>query len=134
MPKLVNDRYTLFLKKVFEMTKSCTLSWMYLDQNKTLCEGMNWITSYSGLTAAFLSDVSFHFNTEQSFYCKSGDTCIVLLVHGTDPANLYIVPNTFKNVVCLSAETFGDMITRLLNLVQSQFPDGEAFIDKFLEE
>ena len=135
MPKIADDRYTHFLKKVFEMTKSCALSWSYLDHNKALCEGMKWSTTYSGIGAIFSNhDVSFDFNTDSSFCCKSGDTYIVLLVHGTQPANIYVVPNTFKNVVYLSAEAYGDIITRLLNLVQSQFPDGEVFINKFLEE
>ena len=48
--------------------------------------------------------------------------------------DVYVVPSTFKNTVYLSAEIYGDIITRLLNLVQSQFPDGEVFIDKFLKE
>jgi len=132
---MANDRYANFLEKVFEMTKSGTLTWNYLDKNKTLCEGMKWSKTYSGVGALLLSDdVSFSFNTEKSFYCRPDGTYIVLLVHGTQPASLYIVPSTFKNVVCLSAEAYGDMITRLLNLVQTQFPDGEVFIDKFLKE
>lgn len=135
MPKLVDDRYARFLEKVFEMTKSCTLSWGYLDKNKTLCEGMKWSTTYSGIGAIISNqDVSFDFNTDSSFFCKSGDTYIVLFVFATQPANIYVVPSTFKNVVYLSAEIYGDIITRLLNLVRSKFPDGETFIDKFLEE
>lgn len=135
MAKLTNDRYSHFLTKVFEMTKSCTLSWKYLDSNKKLCEGMRWSTSYSGIGAFLVNDdIHFDFNIDRSFYCQEGNTYIALLVHGTQPADVYIVPNTFKNVVQLSAEIYGDIITRLLNLVQSQFPDGEAFIDDFLKE
>lgn len=133
MAKLSNDRYTNFLNKVLEMTKSNNLSWNYLDNNKRLCEGMNWSQNYSGL-ANFLSNANFDFNTEQSFYCKSGDTYIVLLVYSTNPADIYVVPSTYKNVVFLSAAIYGDIITRLLNIVRAQFPDGEAFIDKFLEK
>ncbi len=135
MAKLADDRYASFLEKVFELTKSCTLSWHYLDSSQTLCEGMKWSKTYSGVGALVLSDnVSFSFNTEKSFYCSTGGTYIVLLVKGTQPANVYVVPSTFKNTVYLSAEIYGDIITRLLNLVQSQFPDGEVFIDKFLKE
>lgn len=128
MPRLSNDRYASFLNKVLEMTKSNELSWNYLDQNDTLCVGMGWRPNYSVINSYY------EFNIEQSFYCKSDNTYIVLLVYSTNPANIYVIPNTFRNVVCLPAEEYGDIITRLLNIVQSQFPDGEAFIDKFLGE
>lgn len=132
---MVEDRYSDFLKKVFEMTKSQTLTWNYLDKNKELCEGMKWCTTYSGITAILTDiDLHFNFNTDNSFFCMVDDTYIVLLVHGTKPADVYIVPNTFKNVVKFTAEYYGDIITRLLNLVRSQFPDAETFIDKFLKE
>lgn len=36
-------------------------------------------------------------------------------------------------VVILSPDLYGEFITRLLNLVQSQFPSGDAFIDSFLK-
>lgn len=131
---MADDRYANFLMKVFELTKSCNLSWKYLDSNTTLCDGMKWRETYSGVSAFLLNnDVRFDFNTDRSFYCKSDDTYIVLLVRGTQPANVYIVPSTYKCTVYLSAEIYGDIITRLLNLVQSQFPDGEVFIDKFLK-
>lgn len=132
---MADDRYTNFLEKMLKLTKSCSLTWKYLDGNKTLCEGMKWSRTYSGVGAIFISDdVTFDFNTEKSFYCKSDGTYIVLLVHGTEPANIYVVPSTFKNTVYLSAEIYGDIITRLLNIVQSQFPDGETFIDEFLKK
>lgn len=127
MARITNDRYTRFLNKVLEKTKANDLAWNYLDRNETLCKRMNWSPDYLGL------DDCWAFNEEQSFYCKSYDTYIVLLVYGTNPANIYVVPNTFRNVVFLSAEEYGDIITRLLNIVRSQFPDGEVFIDKFLE-
>ena len=62
------------------------------------------------------------------------DTYIVLLTMGREPADLYVVPNTYKKVVELKADEYGDLITRLLNLVQEQFPDGERFIDDLLAE
>lgn len=125
MARISNDRYTRFLNKVLEMTKANGLSWKYLDHSKVLYEGMAWTPDYESFQG---------FNTEQSFYCTSDKTYIVLLVYNTAPANIYVVPNTFRNVVCLPAEEYGDIITRLLNVVRSQFPDGEAFIDKFLGE
>lgn len=127
MPRLSNDRYVNFLSKVLERTKSNRLSWKYLDHNETLCKGMF-------LTPANSDYDEYGFNEEQSFYCELDSTYIVLVVHGKNPANMYVVPNTFRNIVFLSAEEYGDIITRLLNIVRSQFPDGEVFIDKFLEE
>lgn len=132
---MADDRYACFLEKVFELTKSSTLSWHYLDSSETLCEGMKWSRISSGIIPLYANnEIHFDFNTEKSFYCHSNGTYIVLLVHGTQPADVYIVPSTFKNTVYLSSEIYGDIITRLLNLVQSQFPDGEDFIDKFLKE
>ena len=32
------------------------------------------------------------------------------------------------------ASEYGELITRLLNLVQSQFPDSEEYVDKVLKE
>ena len=95
---------------------------------------MNWRPDYSESDDYLEFDDDSDFNIEQSFCCKSNNTYIVLMVYGTNPANIFVVPNTFRNTVLLSAEEYGDIITRLLNIVRSQFPDGEVFIDKFLEE
>ena len=40
---------------------------------------------------------------------------------------------TYKKVVEFSPDEYGEYITRLLNLVQSQFPSADAFIDDFLK-
>ena len=46
----------------------------------------------------------------------------------------FIVPGTYKKIVELAPEDYGEYITRLLNLVQSQFPSADAFIDDFLKD
>lgn len=55
------------------------------------------------------------------------------IVYATQLATLYVIPRTFKKVVILSPDLYGEFITRLLNLVQSKFPSGDAFIDSFLK-
>ena len=70
-----------------------------------------------------------------SFACdKVVQTYVVLYVWNNNPAKLYVVPNTYKKVVKLEPDEYGEYITRLLNLVQSQFPSGEAFIDSILNQ
>ena len=54
-------------------------------------------------------------------------------VSTNQPASLFIVPETYKKVVEFSPDEYGEYITRLLNLVQSQFPSADAFIDDFLK-
>ena len=58
---------------------------------------------------------------------------ILSYVSTNQPASLFIVPETYKKVVEFSPDEYGEYITRLLNLVQSQFPSADAFIDDFLK-
>lgn len=44
-----------------------------------------------------------------------------------------VILETYKKVVEFSPDEYGEYITRLLNLVQSQFPSADAFIDDFLK-
>lgn len=74
-----------------------------------------------------------NFNTEDSFYANKNGTNIVIYVSTNQPASLFIVPETYKKVVEFSPDEYGEYITRLLNLVQSQFPSADAFIDDFLK-
>ena len=56
----------------------------------------------------------------------------MLLVRSNQPAVLYVVPNTYKKIVKLSPDEYGELITRLLNLVESQFPNAEDFIEEYI--
>ena len=72
---------------------------------------------------------------ENSFYAKINETYVVLRVRRANlPADLYVVPYTYKRVVKMAADEYGEYITRLMNLVQNEFPDGKSFIDKLLAE
>lgn len=132
---LVGDRYATFLEEILQKTKGNNLKWNYLDENKSLYEGMNWTKSSTHI-GPFGEQVKLHpnFDIENSFYCRIEGTFLVILVQNNKPATFYIVPNTFKKVVVLKADEYGNLITRLLNLVQSFFPDGEAFIDSILRD
>lgn len=129
------DKYADFLEEILRQTKENMLSWNYLDKVKSLYEGMNW-TSRSTEFGLFGKQVSLYpdFDTENSFYCNIDKTYLVLLVRNNQPATFYVVPATFKNVVTLTADEYGNLITRLLNLVRSFFPDGEVFIDSILQK
>lgn len=132
---MAEKKYIEFLNKLIDDTKERKIDWKYLDKNKTLYEGMNWtkVSSVLGLFSGEKEKTYADFNVEDSFYTIVNETYIVIYVYGTQPATLYVIPGTFKKVVILSPDLYGEFITRLLNLVQSQFPSGDAFIDSFLK-
>lgn len=129
---MADSNYVKFLDALINTTKLKKLQWAYLDSNKELIKGMNWCTTPL-FSTIFSGEGEPTFNVEDSFYAKSENTYIVIFVSGNNPASLYVIPNTFKKIVHLSADEYGDQITRLLNLVQSLFPNAESFIDKFLQ-
>ncbi len=128
---MADNNYIKFLDLLINETKIKKIKWDYLDKNKNLIKNMDWCTTslFSTMTAR---DPEPNFNTEDSFYAKSGETYIVILVYGNDPATLYVIPPTFKKIVHLRADEYGDQITRLLNIVQSQFPNADQFIKDFI--
>lgn len=132
---MAEKKYIEFLNKLIDDTKERKIEWKYLDKNKILYEGMNWtkVSSVLDLFSGEKEKTYADFNVEDSFYTTVNETYIVIYVYGTQPATLYVIPRTFKKVVILSPDLYGEFITRLLNLVQSQFPSGEAFIDSFLK-
>ena len=72
------------------------------------------------------------FNSEKSFFSQIESTYIVLFVEDNNPASLFIIPSTFKSIIVLSADEYGDLITRLLNIVNNKFPSADKFIDDYL--
>lgn len=131
---MADQRYVAFIEGLIQQTKEKKLSWRYLDQNERLYAGMGWTRAKAtyGLFTGGHEELVHDFNREDSFFANIGDMYVVLYVWGSQPAKLYVVPNTYKKVTTLTPEEYGEHITRLLNLVQSQFPSAEAFIDKFL--
>lgn len=129
------ERYIVFLEEILRKTKEKEISWKYLDGEQWLYKGMNWVKRYSrfGISGEQVT-LRPGFDTENSFYCVIQGTYLVLLVQSDQPATFYIVPGTLKNVVILTADEYGALITRLLNIVRSFFPDGETFIDAILKE
>lgn len=131
---MVNSRYIAFLRELIQQTKDNHLEWNYLDENKGLCEKMKWAEKNSFLDI-FSDDTPFLcFNCDDSFYVSIDGTTIVILVEKNNPADVYVIPSTFKKIVVLRADEYGQWITRLLNIVQSKFPDGDAFIREFLQK
>lgn len=128
-----NRNYLAFIEGLIQKTKAHDIDWRYLDENHSLYEGMHWTnckTEFSLLGSK--ERVYPDFDTEDSFYTRQGDMYIVLYTVYNQPTNLYVVPNTYKKVVRMDAGEYGDLITRLLNLVISQFPNAEDFISKFV--
>lgn len=130
------QRYVDFIEKIIERTKEKKIAWRYLDTNKALYEGMHWTTTKTdfGFLASIKEITLPDFNQEDSFYANIDGTYIVIYVWKDQPASLYVVPETYKKVVWLTPDEYGASITRLLNLVQSQFPSGEGFIDSILSD
>lgn len=130
---MADNRYIEFLEKILQRTKRKKLEWKYLDDNTTLYEGMHWTRETQEFGITIMRTLRPNFDVENSFYCRIDGGYLVILVRSNQPATFYVIPDTFKNVVTLKAEMYGNYITRLLNLVQSFFPDGESFIDSILQ-
>ena len=133
---MVDQRYIDFIEKIISKTKEKNLNWRYLDSNKELYENMGWTNSRSEYDILMREKIFLipKFNTDDSFYTNINNMYVVIYVWENQPAKLYIVPPTYKKVTTLPPDEYGEYITRLLNLVQSQFPNAEAFIDNFLNE
>lgn len=133
---MAEKRYVDFLNKLINSTKERKIDWKYLDTNQELYEGMEWIKTSTefALWGGSKEKTVLDFNKEDSFYAQEDGTYIVIYVWGNRPAKLYVVPSTFKKVVIFTPDEYGEYITRLLNLVQNQFPNGESFIDVFLND
>ena len=134
---MADQRYIDFIEAIIDRTKNNQLDWHYLDKNESLYKGMEWTkttTEYGLFSLNGKEKTVADFNQEDSFYAHIGEMYIVIYVWRDQPAKLYIVPNTYKKVTCLAPDEYGKYITRLLNLVQSQFPNAETFIDNFLKK
>lgn len=126
--------YMDFAEKILEDTKNNELQWRYLDSNEELYEGMNWTKKDWGISmTSGYESVSPNFDKERSFCARIGDTHIVLLTRKSTLTEMYVVPPTYKKVVKFDAETYGEIITRLLNIIHSKFPDAKDFIQKYLD-
>ena len=126
-------KYVNFIREIIRQTKENKLVWNYLDKNKDLYEGMGWVKKVkSSFFFSTQEDILPNFNDEDSYYSKIDDVFVVIYVQSNNPAKLYVVPNTYKKIVVLTADEYGEYITHLLNIVQSQFPDATTFINSFL--
>lgn len=137
MDKQINNQYVEFIEKIIHKTKEHRIRWDYLDKNQDLYLGMDWLKVKSQMDNLFPQKDKYYydFDEENSFYAKINDTYVVLRVRRANlPADLYVVPYTYKRVVKMAADEYGEHITRLMNLVQNEFPDGKSFIDKLLAE
>ena len=133
---MADQRYIKFIEYIISLTKQAEISWKYLDSNKALYESMHWVTEGEEKWSLLGNRTVLYpeFNREESFYVGINDANVVLLVRNSEPASMYVVPYTYKKVVQLDADEYGEYITRLHNLVESQFPDGETFIDNLLAQ
>lgn len=122
---------TRFVDALIRKTKFKDITWQYLDSNASLCKRMGWM-SENLLASLTGSESSLNFNAEDSFYIEVDGTYVVIYVEGNNPASLYVIPPTFKKILHLGADEYGEGITRLLNMVQSQFPNAEQFVKNFL--
>ena len=131
---MANSKYVSFLEEIIAQTKDGTLKWSYLDTNDVLCSNMGWKRSPLIQSLLPYSHDDHIFNTDDSFFTQIGETYLVLYVCDDNPASMYVVPQTYKKIVVFEPDVYGKYITRLLNLVLSQFPSGEQFIDNYLNE
>lgn len=127
----MDNKYQVFAEEILNMTKERKIQWKYLDSNIELYEEMNWVNTETKMIhfAQIKENLIPNFIENKSFYAKLNNTYIVLLVRKDLPPSLYIVPYTYKNAIRMSSDDFGEIITRLLNYVISQFPTADEFID-----
>ena len=131
---MVEKKFVDFIGKIIQQTKENMLEWKYLDANKPLYEGMGWVNKkinynfFSPSTETILPN----FDVENSFFTRIDGMSVVLFVRQEELAKLYVVPNTYRKVVILTPDEYGEYITQLFNIVQSKFPNAELFIDEFL--
>ena len=131
---MVENKNISFISAIIQQTRDNKLRWDYLDANQGLYQGMGWVTKKVdfGFFSPNKETLQPNFNIEDSFFARIRDMYIVIYVRGDQPAQLFVVPNTYKKVVTLTPDEYGDYITQLLNLVQSKFPNASSFIDEFL--
>lgn len=126
--------YKLFLRQLIEKSKARQIKWRYLDSNVELCRGIKLYQEPLS-SKTLTSSGKFCFNVESSYYVGfPKENMFVALIVKTDLSDvaLHIIPNTFKNVLVLSFSDYGDLITRLANIIKLQLPNPEDFIDSYL--
>lgn len=114
--------YIAFVEKLIADTKIGDIEWVYLDTQTKFCNAMD-----------FWHFGEFTFDTARSFYTKQNSTHLAIVQSGSKPADLYVIPPTFKNIVVLQSSDLGEYVTRLQNVVASQFPAADTFIQDFLK-
>lgn len=133
---MAENRYVTFIERIIQLTKERKINWNYLDTNEELYIGMEWTNTK--VEYRFLSEnkeiITPNFNTEDSFFARVDDTYLAIYVWNNQPAKFYVIPYTFKKVTVFTPDEYGEYITRLSNLVQSQFPNSENFIDGVLSK
>lgn len=127
-------QYVRFLDKLIHKTKYDEIEWEYLDSNEYLCKKMKWYASASReLIPKVIFDTEVtYYNPEDSFCAEIDETTIVIFAQQEELVSFYVIPPTFRKILRLSADEYGDYITRLLNVVQSKFPSSDQFVIDFL--
>ena len=133
---MADERNVKVIEKIITQTKEHKISWDYLDTKPEIYQGMDWVRTKTQLDAFLGTKEKEYcdFNRENSFYARVNDTYIVVKSKNNNPSDLYFIPYTFKKVVKMGAGEYGEYITRLLNLIHSQFPDAKDFINDFLSD
>lgn len=121
---MANNRYISFIESVIQMTKENKFSWKSLISCTKLSTWFQSITKYNLMDSGY----------GDSFYTYLEGHYIVLLVRNSGVTEMYVIPNTFKKIIHLEAFEYGELITRLSNLVKHQLPSAEEFINKIIEK
>lgn len=133
---MANGKNILFIEKLIEETKIKKIKWDYLVNNEDLYRGMGWVRNKEEYDF-FLDRVEKvlpGFDVENSFYTEINNINIVLLSKTKAPADLYVVPDTYRRSIRIPSKDFGEYITRLMNIVQSQFPNAADFMKSYLND
>ena len=128
-------RYEIFLQSLIKKSKEQQIKWKCLDSNMELCRGIH-LCRESLADKLYQNVPSFYFDTENSYYAEfpKENMFVALIVKSNSdgPATiLQVIPNTFKNDLVLGFSDYGDLLTRLSNIIKSQFPNPDDFIASF---
>ena len=127
-------QYVRFLDKLIYKRKLDEIGWDYLDSNEYLCQKMKWYASARGelIPKKLFDSGATYYNPEDSFCAEIDETTIVIFAQQEELVSFYVIPPTFRKILRLGADEYGDYITRLLNVVQSKFPSSDQFVIDFL--
>lgn len=124
-----NKKYSLFIRKLGQLSSESKIHWDYLDNNKRLCNDLDLSEeSFTYIEYNFIPDNSYY------IYLEKKNMYILALSFEDDTQEIMLVPNTFKGKLSLRDTDYPEELTELFNEIRHQFPNPEDFIEDLLKD